>query len=121
METNKGYHKRGLTSVGEDTFGALQFARDGIENDEEQYDCVTTGVAQSSTVPSKGHVAVPEARPWYEWCRDAEDGVLDLCKRCGSSVSQYIQHCFDFARSFSSDDAVAYGTKLEDVFSDGEL
>ena len=29
---------------------------------------------------------------------------LDLCKRCGSSVSQYIQHCFDFARSFSSDD-----------------
>ena len=29
---------------------------------------------------------------------------LDLCKRCGSSVSQYIQHRIDFARSFSSDD-----------------
>ena len=89
-ETKHGNQQRipqkGVNFSGEDTFGALQFARDGIEDDEERYDCATMGVAQSSTVPGKGHVAVPEARPWHEWCRSAEDGVLDLCKRCGRDV-----------------------------------
>ena len=63
---NCRHRGRRVNFSGEGTFGALQFARYGLEDDEEQYDCRTMGVAQSSTDTGKGNVAVPEARPWHE-------------------------------------------------------
>ena len=105
---------------GDGTFTALTIARDGIAEDQEQYDYRSVPAAQSSTVASKGAVAVPEARPWHEWCSDAENGVLDLCKRCGPKVCNYIQRCFRFAATFASDKTVAYDTRLEHVFFDGD-
>ena len=97
----------------------LKFARSGLEDDGEQYDSETMGVAQSSTHNSRKGWTVPEARPWYEWCRNAEDGVLDLCKRCGKEVCDYVNYCFDFEQTFASDSVIACNTKLEHVFFDG--
>ena len=106
---------------GEGTFSALQIARDGIEDDQERYDWQTASVDHSGRGSGKRQVSVPEARPWYEWTNNADRGVLHLCKRCGSSVTEYIRKCFDFAREFASDDRIAFPTSLAHVFFDGEL
>ena len=91
----------------------------GLEEDGEEYDTRTMSVALSSTAIQAGGVPVPEARPWYEWCRGAENGVLDLCRRCGTDVCDYMKHCFDFAHTSAWDSAVAINTKFQHVFFDG--
>ena len=46
--------------------------------------------------------------------------MLDLCKRCGKEVCDYVNYCFDFEKTFASDSVIACNTKLEHVFFDGD-
>ena len=109
------YRGRRVDSNGEGSLGNLKFARYGLEDDTEQYDA-----AQPTSDVDSGTLTVPEARPWYEWCQNAEEGVLDHCKRCGSAVCDYVKHCLHtITKSYTSDPAVAYETVLEHVFFDG--
>ena len=71
---------------------SFKVARSGVEDDGEQYDSETMGVAQSSTDNSSAGWIVPEARPWYEWCRNADGGMLDLCKQYGKEVCDYMNY-----------------------------
>ena len=112
--------RRRINFSGKGKLDALQFVHYGLEDDGEQYESRTMGVAQSNPAINKGSMTVPGARPWHEWSRSAEHCVLDLCKRCGKEVCDYIRHCFHFAQTFTSDSAVAFNTKLEHVFFDGE-
>ena len=112
VETN--FRRRCVNFNGEGSFGDLHLARYGLEDDAEQYD-----LAQLSSDIDTRSLTVPEARPWHEWCINAEDGVLDRCKRCGDAVCDYVKHCFEFAETFTSDKRVAYETVLEHVFFEG--
>ena len=94
-----------------DKVPALRLARYGLADDGEHYGSKTPSTTQSSTDIRRDSVSVPEARPWYEWCRSAEDVVLDRCKRCGRIVCEYVSNCFDFAGTCATDAAVAYDTK----------
>eukprot|EP00959_Pyramimonas_sp_CCMP1952_P351274 7359689-Pyramimonas_sp.AAC.1 len=80
---------------------------------------MAVSVAQPTPSVLTGSAAVPEARPWYEWCQKAENAVLDACKRRGKDVCNYVAHCFGFANTFASDSAVARDTTLQHVFYDG--
>ena len=71
---------------------SFKVARSGAEDDGEQDDFETMGVAQSSTDNSSARWIVPEARPWYEWCRNADGGMLDLCKQYGKEVCDYMNY-----------------------------
>ena len=103
------FHARGEVPV-------LPSAPYGLADDGEHYASQTSSTPQSSTGMTQNNVSVPEARPWYEWCRSSEDAVLDHCKRCGKLVCDYISNRFACARTFKTDAAVAYNTQLEHVF-----
>jgi len=74
------------TFSGEGGFDALRFAPYGLEDDGEQYGAGAMGVAQSTTDIQRGSFIVPEARPWYEWCRGG--GGRERCARPLQAVRQ---------------------------------
>ena len=98
---------------------SFKVARCGAEDDGEQDDFETMGVAESSTDNSSAGWTVPETRPWYEWCKKADGQTLHLCKRYGKEVCDYIKYCFDINQKLTPHPRLACKTKLEHVFFDG--
>ena len=90
---------------------------EGLDADEEAPP--SQEPSSATLVDTQTEMRIPEERYCSDWLRDFKGPKLDVCKRCGPTLCNFVAATFHFAKTFQS--AESHDTALARVLRRGRL